>query len=342
MTPKPDPGVLNSETEPDDSRFAQVIGRGMCVADGELCDAAATYGSRRESGFLSIVCAMSVGSIRRPDFAELETFLAAARTGSLAQAGEELRVSKTAVAKRISALEALVDCRLLERGSRGVALTDAGRQFVPLVEQMLAEADRALEAIDGRRGRRDRLRIAGARSLTGARAGSTERVLAETEHLFAEVFHEVADGIVIASLEDQRILEVNDAYCRIVGYSREEVVGRTPAELGILPRIDLQGAHARATTDEGGLAEREFAIRTKTGDQRTVGVSARPVDPRRGGARARRDSRRQRAGRAGACAEHPRGRAEGAGRARVAGAHARVPSGLDRSSGACREQRTRC
>jgi PAS domain S-box-containing protein len=216
------------------------------------------------------------GSVRRPDFVELETFLAAARAGSLTQAGEELLVSKTAVAKRISALEALVGCLLLERGPRGVRLTDAGRQFVPHVEQVLAEADRALEAIDGRHGRRDSLRIAGARSLTGARAASTERILAETEHLFAEVFHEVADGILIASLEDRRILEVNDAYCRIVGYAREEIVGHTPVELGILTGFDWEDVRWRVIKNKE-FAEREIAITTKSGDRRTVAVTARLV-----------------------------------------------------------------
>lgn len=200
----------------------------------------------------------------------------AARTGSLAQAGGELGVTKTAVAKRITALEALLGCRLLARGPRGVTLTDAGRQFVPRVEQLLAEADRAFETIHGRRGARDSLRIAGARLLTGARAASTERVLAETEHLFAEVFHEVADGIVITSLEDWRILEVNDSCCRIVGYAREEVVGHTPVELCILTGIDLEDMRARVIRG-GGLGEQEIAITTKTGDQRTLAVTARTV-----------------------------------------------------------------
>ena len=219
---------------------------------------------------------VSISSIRRPDFAELETFLTAARTGSLAQAGVELRVSKTAVAKRIGALEALLDCRLLERSSRGVALTDAGRQFVPAVEQMLADADRALETIDRRRGTRDRLRIAGAMSLTGARAGSTEQVLAETEHLFAEVFHEVADGIIIGNLEPAMVLEVNEACCRLIGYAREEIVGHTLADLGVLTGADLEDMRARTIGAEG-VAEREFVITTKSGDQRTVAMTARPV-----------------------------------------------------------------
>ena len=96
---------------------------------------------------------MTAGSIRRPEFTELETFLAAARTGSLAAAGEDLRISKTAVAKRISALEALLGCRLLARGPRGVALTDAGRGFVPQAEQLLAgrtvRSRRSMGAVSG-------------------------------------------------------------------------------------------------------------------------------------------------------------------------------------------------
>jgi DNA-binding transcriptional LysR family regulator len=96
----------------------------------------------------------------------------AARTGSLAQAGEELRVSKTAVAKRISTLEALLDCRLLERGSHGVRLTDAGRQFLPRVEQVLAEAEGlamgvcCVQEVKARGGQFDE----GARQLSASRA----------------------------------------------------------------------------------------------------------------------------------------------------------------------------
>ncbi len=219
---------------------------------------------------------MTAGSVRRPAFAELETFLAAARTGSLAQAGAVLHVTKTAVAKRISVLEAMVGCRLLARGPPGVTLTDAGRRFVPRVEQVLAEADRALEAIDGRRGGGDSLRIAGARSLTSGGAASTERILAEREHLFAKVFHEVADGVLIASLEDRRTLEVNDAYCRIAGFAREEIVGHAVAELGVLSAPDVEDMYASLTRDQKA-AERDIAITTKSGERRTASVTARLV-----------------------------------------------------------------
>ena len=144
------------------------------------------------------------GPVGRPDYVVLETFLVAARTGSLTQAGEQLLVSRTTVAKRIAALEALVGCRLLERGPRGVILTDAGRRFAPPAELLLADVDRASEPVAG--------------------------------HLFAEVFHGVADGIVVVDFEAAKILEVNEAYCRLFGYAREELVGQTPTSSGSSPR----------------------------------------------------------------------------------------------------------
>ncbi len=70
--------------------------------------------------------------------------------------------------------------------------------------------------------------------------------------------------------------EVNDAYCRIVGYAREEVVGHTPVELGILTGIGLEGMRARVMSGEG-LVGHEIAITIKAGDHRTVAVGARPV-----------------------------------------------------------------
>ena len=89
---------------------------------------------------------ISLSPTRRPELVELETFLVAARAGSLARTGEELLISKTAVAKRIASLESILGVRLLERTARGVWLTDPGRRLVPEVEQLLADTDRTLRA----------------------------------------------------------------------------------------------------------------------------------------------------------------------------------------------------
>jgi DNA-binding transcriptional LysR family regulator len=84
--------------------------------------------------------------VRAPEIAELRTFCLAADAGSLGRAALRLNLSQPALSKRLQALEALAGCRLLERSSRGVALTDAGRRLYEPAHRLL-EHVAAVEAI---------------------------------------------------------------------------------------------------------------------------------------------------------------------------------------------------
>lgn len=64
------------------------------------------------------------------------TCLHAAHSGSMARASEELFLSKQAVKKQIDSLEAELGFSLFVRSSRGLALTQAGRQWIDGVEQL--------------------------------------------------------------------------------------------------------------------------------------------------------------------------------------------------------------
>lgn len=74
--------------------------------------------------------------------ANVEGFLEVARTGNLSRAAEALHLSQPALTGRIQALEAELAATLFRRGRSGMALTDAGRAFVPA-------AERALETLRG-------------------------------------------------------------------------------------------------------------------------------------------------------------------------------------------------
>ncbi len=60
-----------------------------------------------------------------------------------------------------------------------------------------------------------------------------EAALHESEIRFSTIFKSGPAAIAITSSQDQRILDVNEAWLEIFGYNREEVLGRTAAELNL-------------------------------------------------------------------------------------------------------------
>ena len=64
-----------------------------------------------------------------PPLAMLRAFEAAARHGSLSEAGRELNVTHAAISQQVKKLEAHLDRPLLRRAGRGVALTPDGAQL---------------------------------------------------------------------------------------------------------------------------------------------------------------------------------------------------------------------
>jgi len=82
----------------------------------------------------------------------VEAFLAIARTGGFARGSVTLHLSQPAASRRIKLLEAELGAPLFDRLGRGVALTEAGRAFLPHAQALLASMRDAIDAVSAVRG----------------------------------------------------------------------------------------------------------------------------------------------------------------------------------------------
>ena len=80
-------------------------------------------------------------SIRGPEISELRAFCAAVDLGTLGKAAVSLKISQPALSKRLRGLEGAAGAKLLERSSRGVVPTAAGRRLYPEARRLLEQAD---------------------------------------------------------------------------------------------------------------------------------------------------------------------------------------------------------
>ena len=79
----------------------------------------------------------------------LRAFVAVARSRSFTRASEHLLITQPALTRTIQQLEAVLQVTLLERSSRHVELTAAGREFCDQAARVLADLDVAVASVRG-------------------------------------------------------------------------------------------------------------------------------------------------------------------------------------------------
>ncbi|MCF8482641.1 MAG: LysR family transcriptional regulator [Rhodospirillum sp.] len=100
-------------------------------------------------------------------YRHLTSFVTVARFGTITRAAEVLNVSQPALTQTIRALEDLVEIPLFDRNAKGVSLTRAGAEFIPIARRLISEMDDALGDLRGfAQIRRGRVAVAGLPSLT--------------------------------------------------------------------------------------------------------------------------------------------------------------------------------
>jgi PAS domain S-box-containing protein len=105
-----------------------------------------------------------------------------------------------------------------------------------------------------------------------------ELALKRSEEKFAVAFQASPSMMALARLDDGRYIDVNDAFLRLTGYAREEIVGRARDELGLWSDPEQLAAVLQVLRTSGRLFALEVSVRTKAGAVRTARISAVVVE----------------------------------------------------------------
>jgi DNA-binding transcriptional LysR family regulator len=85
--------------------------------------------------------AKEIGQMNRPPLRALAAFEASARRANFSEAAKELNITTSAVSHQIKSLEAFLNAKLFERGSRGVKLTRQGALYFDAIHQAYLRID---------------------------------------------------------------------------------------------------------------------------------------------------------------------------------------------------------
>lgn len=114
--------------------------------------------------------------------------------------------------------------------------------------------------------------------LANYRQAETAAKLSESEVKFAKYFRVTPSILTITTLAEGRFVEVNEAFERVIGFRREEVIGRTSLELNIWETPEHRTSFLRILQEEGRVRELEARFRCKQGEIIVALLSAEIIE----------------------------------------------------------------
>lgn len=181
-------------------------------------------------------------------FADLEAFIAVVEAGSFTAAAERLDIAKSAVSRRVNALEERLGVQLLRRTTRRLNLTETGKSFYEHSARIVADLEEAEAAVLQQHGElRGNLKVALPLSF-GAR--HMDKPIAEFSRLHPRVSFDldlndrridlIAEGVDLAvrigrladsTLIARRLFEARTVVAASPAYLEQHGVPRTPDDL---------------------------------------------------------------------------------------------------------------
>ncbi len=140
--------------------------------------------------------------------------------------------------------------RIMILGAHDYVMKNSLPRLVPAIRRELREAE----------SRRERKRA--------------EAALRESEERSTKAFRSIPDALVISRLEDGEIIEVNNSWDKVFGYSREEVIGKSSLALDLFADPADRQRTMALLHEQGFVRDYELQIRHKSRALRTAILSA--------------------------------------------------------------------
>jgi diguanylate cyclase (GGDEF)-like protein/PAS domain S-box-containing protein len=93
-----------------------------------------------------------------------------------------------------------------------------------------------------------------------------EEALRISEDKFGKAFQSSPDAILISRLRDGHLLDINEGFCRLTGYSREEALAGSSIQLSLWADVRDRDQVLTALIAKHRVNNREYDFRTKTGE----------------------------------------------------------------------------
>jgi PAS domain S-box-containing protein len=104
------------------------------------------------------------------------------------------------------------------------------------------------------------------------------RGFAASEERFAKVFRASPQPMVLTSLKEGRIVDVNESALKLGGYTREEVIGRTSLDIGVFSNYEHRKAMIGSLLQTGSVRNLELQFPMKNGEKRLLLCSAELIE----------------------------------------------------------------
>jgi PAS domain S-box-containing protein len=110
------------------------------------------------------------------------------------------------------------------------------------------------------------LEIFAARAATEIERQLAEEALQISEEKFSKAFRSSPNAITLSTLKDGCYIDINDSCLKMLGYSREEMLGRSTFDLRIWAKPEDRDRLTQLIEERGAVSNLEFSFRKKSGE----------------------------------------------------------------------------